>query len=83
MFEERIFFCVLVASLPTVYKEEFWGPSAVTSPSGQGVIVQHDEHFYELQCQVDGCSWTILPQKLKQKVQGAVVFTLPGKYTCN
>merc|ERR1711874_667188 len=62
-----------IASLPTDYDSSFKGAQAVTSPSGQGAIVQHKEHLYELKCELSGCSWTILPQQVIQGVTHATV----------
>jgi hypothetical protein len=61
-----------IAGLPTdnvhrVYK--FEGARAVTSASGQGAIVQYEEHFYELTCEVSGCTWRILPNQLNPGVR--------------
>ena len=51
----------------------------MTSASGQGAIVQHKEHFYKLTCEVSGCTWKILPNKLNPGVYGgAVMMTLPS-----
>ena len=58
------------------------GPRALTSSNGQGAIVQLDKHLYELQCQVNGCSWNVLPQKLKERVRSAVLFALPEEFVC-
>ena len=79
---------ISVAGLPDDNENQFvrdYGvpaARALTSADGQGVILQYDEHLIELQCQVSGCSWTILQQKLRQSVRGAVVFALPEEYTC-
>ena len=59
------------------------GARAVTSPSGQGVILQHNKHFYELRCEIKECSWTILPQKLKQSVVVATLLALPPGTGCD
>merc|ERR1712008_136738 len=69
-----------IAGLPTdnVDGWKFDGARAVTSASGQGAIVQHKEHFYELTCEVSGCTWRILPNKLNPGVQWAVMMTLPS-----
>ena len=61
----------------------FEGARAVTSPSGQGVILQHSEYFYELRCETKECSWTILPQKLKQDVSSAILLALPPGTGCD
>lgn len=74
---------ISVASLPTDYEDNFNGAKAVTSPSGKGAIVQHQEHLYELKCEVSGCSWTILPQKLKQGVEKAILLALPVGTRCD
>jgi hypothetical protein len=70
-----------IAGLPTDYVSsysKFEGARAVTSASGQGAIVQHNEHFYELTCEVSGCTWRILPNKLNPGVAWAVMMTLPS-----
>ena len=40
------------------------------------------EHFYKLTCEISGCSWKILPQKLSPGLQHALVMTIPSDYTC-
>jgi hypothetical protein len=60
---------------------KFTGAKAVTSASGQGAILQYYDHFYELACDISGCSWTILPQELSG-VTDSVMMTLPPDYTC-
>ena len=60
---------------------KFDGARAVTSASGQGAIVQHNEYLYELKCEISGCSWSILAQNLDLGVQLAVMMTLPPDYT--
>ena len=72
---------ISVAGLPTVYKTDFGGARAVTSASGQGAIVQMEEHFYEVSCEISGCAWTILAQNLDVGVTWAVMMMLPGDYT--
>ena len=71
---------ISVAGLPTDYDDDFDGARAVTSASGQGAIVQHEEHFYELTCEVSGCTWRILPNKLNPGVSDAVMMTLPSDF---
>ena len=73
-------FCISVAGLPTDYDDKFFGARAVTSASGQGAIVQYKKHFYELTCEISGCTWKILPNKLNPGVAGAVMMTLPSEY---
>ena len=74
-----------VAGLPTYHVDPdsmFWGAVAVTSESGQGAIVQYMEYFYELTCEIGGCSWKILPQRLSPGVNQPVMMTLPPNYNC-
>ena len=54
----------------------------MSSVSGQGAIVQHREHLYQLEYKDNKYAWTILPQKLKTGVYGAVMMTLPDDYAC-
>ena len=55
---------------------------AVTSPSGQGVIVQYRAFFYELECNIQECKWKILPQTLEKNASGAIVVALPPGIGC-
>ena len=73
-------FCISVAGLPTDYDDDFWGARAVTSASGQGAIVQYGKYFYELTCEISGCTWRILPKQLDPGVVDAVMMTLPSDY---
>ena len=52
----------------------------MTSASGKGAIVQYGKHFYELTCEISGCTWRILPNQLNQSVALAVMMTLPSEY---
>jgi len=72
-----------INDLPFTYDSSFYGARAVTSPSGQGAIVQLKEHLYELTCEHRRCSWTILPQKLKQGVIWATLLALPAGTGCD
>ena len=49
-----IFSLIPVRGLPytesTEYETEFGGASALPSLSGKGAYVQHNQHFYELEC---------------------------------
>ena len=75
---------ISVPELPTDHVDEyrFYGATAMISKSGQGVIVRMWEHFYELTCEISGCSWKILPQKLSPRIKVGVMMTLPPDYTC-
>ena len=84
---EWYFFLIVisVAELPTDHVNEgikFNGARAVTSESGKGAILQHNQRLYELTCENSGCSWRILPQELSPGVLNAVMMTLPSDYTC-
>ena len=78
------FIAISVAELPTNHVDEyrFNGARAVNSECGKGAIVQMWEHFYKLTCEISGCSWKILPQKLSPGLQHALVMTIPSDYTC-
>ena len=52
----------------------------MTSASGKGAIVQFRKHFYELTCEISGCTWRILPNQLDPGVAGAFMMTLPSEY---
>ena len=74
-------FYISVAGLPTDYDYDFNGARAVTSASGEGAIVQFKKHFYELTCEISGCTWRILPNQLNSEVEdAAVMMTLPSDY---
>ena len=73
---------ISVAELPTDHVDEnrFFGATAMISKSGKGAIVQMWEHFYELTCEVSGCTWRILTNQLNPGVTNAVMMTLPSEY---
>ena len=72
-------FTISVAELPQNFDSTFFGARAVTSAAG--AIVQMQEHFYEVTCEISGCSWSILAQNLDVGVTHAVMMTLPLEYT--
>ena len=72
---------ISVPEIPKNYDGNFWGAKAVTSEAGQGAIVQLGKHFYEVTCEISGCSWSILEQNLDVGVTQAVMMTLPPEYT--
>ena len=72
---------ISVAEIPKNFDSTFYGARAVTSAAGQGAIVQMREHFYEVTCEISGCSWSILAQNLDVGVTLAVVMMLPVDYT--
>ena len=59
-------------------ESKFWGARAVTSPSGQGVIVQHGAYLYELECNIPQCKWKILAQTLQKSTLATVLALPPG-----
>ena len=75
-----LLFRISVAGLPTDYDDDFQGARAVTSESGKGAIVQFEKHFYELTCEISGCTWRILPNQLDPGVEFSVMMTLPYEY---
>ena len=52
----------------------------MTSASGKGAIVQSKKYFYELTCEISGCTWKILPNQLNPGVKDAVMIVLPSEY---
>ena len=75
-------FFILVEKLPTAHESSFGGAKALPSLSGKGAIIQHYEHFYELECNTSSCKWRIMVQKLKKSVNFAVMMYLPPDYIC-
>ena len=69
---------ILVQSLPSVYDTAgFPGAKALTSMSGKGAYLQHQEYLYELTCDVINCTWSIMTQKLAHPVKGAIMMYFP------
>ena len=52
----------------------------MTSASGKGAIVQYYKHFYELTCEISGCTWRVLSNQLDPGVRWGVMMTLPSEY---
>ena len=73
---------ITVSSLPTTHEELFYGAKALPSLSGNGVILQYLKYFYELTCTTTSCSWSIMPQELKQATRNNPIMYLPQGYTC-
>ena len=72
---------ISVAGIPKNFESTFSGARAVTSAAGRGAIVQMGKHFYEVTCEISGCSWSILAQNLDVGVTSAVMMMLPVDYT--
>merc|ERR1739842_197170 len=56
---------------------KYWGARALTSPSGDGVIVQSNKYLFQLQCDQNDCDWIQLDQELDTAVQFAIMSYLP------
>ena len=76
------FFLISVSDLPNKYYDHLPGASALSSLSGNGAYLQHQQHFYELVCSTKSCNWTIMEKKLKTPVIYATSMYLPHDYTC-
>ena len=62
-------FTISVPDLPAnVYSEA----TAITSVDGQGVYVQYEEKFYELDCSNE-CKWTVMSQTLPKAVRHGIL----------
>ena len=61
---------------------KYYAARALTSPSGDGVIVQSNKHFFLLQCDQNDCDWIQMNQELDTAVRHAVMSYLPEGYTC-
>ena len=73
---------ITVSSLPTTHDSSFRGAKALPSLSGIGVYLQNRKDFYELTCNTASCTWSIMPQELKQEARFAPIMYLPQGYTC-
>ena len=74
------FFFLLVSDLPT--SSSLWGAVALPTLTGDGVIVQYYQYFYQLNCNASSCDWEILVKELSLPVRFAVAMNLPAEYTC-
>ena len=76
---------ISVANLPaTGYASSFdkyLGCQALTSPGGDGVILQMKQYLFEFRCSPSGCAWSRMSQKLDRSVIWAVLSYLPDGYT--
>ena len=81
-------FFLLVPDLPTssslsgVYSNEGTGAVALPTLTNDGVIVQHDRYFFQLNCDASACNWEILEKELNLPVASAVGMILPAEYAC-
>ena len=58
------------------------GARALTSPSGNGVVLQHMEFLYEFHFDSGKFTWSKIQQTLANPVENAVMTYLPAGYTC-
>ena len=76
-------FFILVESLPdTGDSEKYMGARALTSPSGNGVVLQHKEFLYEFHFHSGKFTWSKIQHTLSHQVKDAVMTYLPAGYTC-
>ena len=73
-------FFLLVSDLPT--SSSFDGAVALPTLTGDGVIVQNYQYFYQLNCNASSCDWETLEKELSLPVRYAVAMELPAEYTC-
>ena len=78
--QKKTSFFLIVSDLPNSIT---WGGAvALPTLTGDGVILQHEQYFYELICDASTCNWEILEKELGLPVRGAVTMYLPAEYTC-
>ena len=58
------------------------GARALTSPSGNGVVLQHKEFLYEFHFHSGIFTWSKIQHTLSHPVEYAVMTYLPAGYTC-
>ena len=78
---------ILVNDLPDdddgarFYGGAYWGARAITSPSGDGVILQGSQYLYQLTCDDENCIWQKLQTAvLSNKLNWSIMTYLPGKW---
>ena len=69
-------------SLPDNGLGSYYGARALTSPSGNGVVLQHMEFLYEFHFDSGKFTWSKIQHTLSHPVQLAVMTYLPAGYTC-
>ena len=62
---------------------KYYGARALTSPSGDGVIIQQLNHLYEIKCNANGCKCIKMDQKLNTEVMLSVMTYIPEGYSLN
>ena len=68
---------ISVEPLPSTHHSDFHGARILPSLAGNGAILQHKEHLYELMCNIRSCNWRVMEQTLKKPVRSAVMMYLP------
>jgi len=69
-----------ISDLPT--SSSLYGAVALPTLTGDGVIVQNYQYFYQLNCNASSCDWETLEKELSLPVHFAVAMDLPAEYTC-
>ena len=73
-----------VESLPNTYTDSFNGANALPNLDGNGAYLQYEEHFYELNCLTNSCTWSVMQKDLKiNHAYNGVMMYLPTGYSCN
>ena len=76
-------FFILVESLPDYGDfNKYLAARALTSPSGNGVVLQHMEFLYEFRFDSGKFTWSKIQHTLARPVEFAVMSYLPAGYTC-
>ena len=76
-------FFILVEPLPdSGHSDKYYGARALTSPSGNGVVLQHMEFLYEFHFDSGKFTWSKIQHTLSHPVEFAVMTYLPAGYTC-
>ena len=75
-------FIILVEYLPDNGLGSYYGASALTSPSGNGVVLQYYEFLYEFHFHSGKFTWSKIQHTLAHPVEEAVMTYLPAGYTC-
>ena len=60
----------------------YGGARAMPTLTGDGIILQHKQYFYQLNCDQNTCSWEILEEELSEPAHYGATMILPAKYTC-
>ena len=59
-----------------------YGAKAISSPKGDGVVVQSYEYLYQLSCSNVSCTWTKMSERLDHGLRWGIMTYLPGTLLC-